>query len=156
MDVMDWTGDRIETELIRLEGLIGRIRGAQAALVDEADRRQMPRGDGARSLIDWVCARLDVTRTTATDLVALARSDDVDDLETGELSADRAVARRRLVDAGASKEALDHSDLLDLAGVKRLTAHHRRHTRSHQRDTFAEPALSNPTRTAPPPRYGEP
>jgi len=87
---------------------------------------------GARSLVDWVAARLDVTRETARDLARVARSDDVDDLVAGEVSFDRAVVRRRLVEVGACKEMITESDRFDLAGARRLVARHRRLLRSDE------------------------
>ncbi|CAN5531986.1 hypothetical protein BH24ACT7_BH24ACT7_26270 [soil metagenome] len=97
--------------------------------------------DGARSLVDWVAARLDVTRETALDLARVARGDDVDDLVAGEVSFDRAVVRRRLVEVGASKEIITESDGYDLAGVRRLVARHRRILRSDEQQAVQERAL---------------
>jgi hypothetical protein len=90
--------------------------------------------DGARSIVDWTAARLDVTRETALDLARVARSNDVETLVTGDASPDRVVVRCHLVEVGASKEALAESDRYDIAGVRRLVARHRRIGRRSERD----------------------
>lgn len=136
--IEDLTPDQTEAELIRLEGLIGRIRGVQTRLIHHADELELPRMDGARSLVDWIGARLDVTRETALDLARVVRTGDADDLEAGEISFDRAVVRRRLVEAGASKEIIEASDQYDVAGVRRLVARHRRVRRSDEGQAVAE------------------
>jgi len=103
--IKELTPDQTESELTRLEGMVARIRGVQAQLIDHANELALPRMDGARSLVDWVAARLDVTRETALDLARVARCDDVDDLVAGDVSFDRAVVRRRLVEVGAQRRS---------------------------------------------------
>jgi hypothetical protein len=141
MDGVEWTPDRIEGELVHLEGLVGQIRARQALLVDEADRLGMPRVDGCRTIVDWVASRLDVSHSTAAELVTVARSLEVDDLSGGELSWDRAVGRRRLERAGASKEALAVSEAMDVAGMYRFIRRHRRFARGDERRAFQERSL---------------
>ncbi len=134
-DLSAITGDQLETELIRLEQLVARIRQTQTRLISEADRRQQPLADGCRTLIDWVASRLDVTHHTARDLVTLTRN------ETEGLSGwsfDRQVALTRL--AAVKNEPVDPQDLarFDLTGIRRLVAHHRRVTRNSERDVVAD------------------
>lgn len=138
LSIEELTPDQVECELIRMEAIVARVRGFQAQLVDRARQLGMPRMDGARSLVDWVSARIDVTRETALDLARVARSDTVDSLIDGEASFDRAVARCRLVEVGASKELVADSDRLDLAGVRRLVARHRRITRTEEGEAVAQ------------------
>jgi hypothetical protein len=135
------TPDQIECELVRLEGLVARIRGWQARLIERAADLEMPRIDGARSIVDWTSARLDVARETALDLARVARHDDLDELALGDASFDRVVARCRLVEAGASKELVGDSDGWDIAGVRRLAARHRRVSRTEERQAVDERRL---------------
>ncbi len=65
MERVEWTPDRIEMELVHLEGMIGQIRARQAQLIDEVDRLELPRTDGSRTIVDWVASRLDVRHSTA-------------------------------------------------------------------------------------------
>lgn len=139
--------------LVRLEGVVARVRAAQAGLIAEADRLRLPFQDGARSLVDWTAGRLDVSRETALDLVRLAKSDHVDGVGSGEVSFDRAVLRRRLIATDATKEALDISDRLDLAAMRRFVASHRRFRRAdghaaheERRLVFEESTDANTTR----------
>lgn len=136
-----WTPDLVETELVRLERFIAQARAVQARLVDEARRLDMPMMDGTRTITEWVASRLDVERRTAGDLVKLSDSLDLDDLENGEVSADRAVARRKLADTGACKDLLATSDRYDLSGVRRIIAGRRRMTRRDERVAFDERRL---------------
>jgi hypothetical protein len=139
--IVDLTPDQVECELIRLEAIVARVRGLQARLVERAAELRMPRMDGARSVVDWVSARLDVTRETALDLARVARSENIDVLIDGEASFDRAVVRSRLVEVGASKETLEESDRFDIAGVRRLVARHRRIARIEERRATTDRAL---------------
>ena len=141
MEGRDWTPDEIESELVRLEAMVARIRAVQARLVDEADRLRLPFQDGARSLVDWVSARLDVTSSTASDLVRLSRCHDTSDMGDGQVTFDRAVLRRKLADTGASKEAMEASDRFDLAGMRRFVAQHRRVGRADERQAREERRL---------------
>lgn len=97
---------------------------------------QLPLSDGARTLTEWVSARLDIAHDRAADLVDLARTDDLADLESGHRTVDRVMLRLRLAAAGASAETRGRSDGLDLTGVKRLIARHRRMTRLDHQTAF--------------------
>jgi hypothetical protein len=135
------TPDQIEGELVRLETMIARIRAAQIRLVARAVEVEMPRMDGARSLVDWVAARADVSRDTALDIARMVRGADIHDLELEDVSFDRAVVRRRLIEAGAPKETVADSDRFDIAGVRRLAARHRRVRRTDEQRAVNERAL---------------
>lgn len=64
----------LEADLIDLESTIATLRTEQAVLVNELDKAQAPQTDGSRSLGEWVQAHLDVTSTTAMDLVLSAKT----------------------------------------------------------------------------------
>ena len=129
------TGDQLETELIRIEQAIARLRRLQTELVAEADRRQQPLADGCRTLIDWVASRLDVTHTTARDLVTLTRND-TNNLDGW--SFDRQVTLTHL--QTTTGEPVDPHAMarFDLAGIRRLVAHHRKVTRTDETDVTAD------------------
>ncbi|MBA2337907.1 MAG: hypothetical protein H0V96_09160, partial [Acidimicrobiia bacterium] len=136
--IEELTPDQVECEMIRLEAVVARVRGVQARLAERAAELRLPRMDGARSLVDWMSARLDVTRETALDLARVARSEQLDELCDGQASFDRVVARCRLIEAGASKELIADSDRYDIAGVRRVAARHRRVRRSYEHDAAAQ------------------
>ncbi len=134
IDPTGLTTDQLETRLVELETIVGRIRRLQARLIAEADRRQLPTADGARSLIDWTAARLDVTHSTARHLLTLTHSE----MDGEGLSFDRTVALTRL--AQLSGQPVDPVDWtgFDLSGIHRQVAHHRRLSRRIERDTVAD------------------
>ena len=128
-----FTADRLESELLRLEAIKPQVAAVQARLVAEADRMQFPLSDGARTLAEWVSARINIAYERAPELVQLSRTDDLDDLGSGSRTVDRVLARLRLAAAGATADTLALSDQLDLAGVRRLGAPLRRDSRTHRR-----------------------
>lgn len=119
--------DQLEQELISLEAGVGRLRAMQVARLQEIDRRQIPLADGCRSLNEWVSSRLDVTPETAADLSRLARSAHpavTESMDSGDITFDRAATLTRL-DINPNPDQFTH---LDLPGLKRFVAHHRRMT----------------------------
>ena len=64
-----------ESEVLRLEVLIRRIRGRQAELLAELDTHQIAHADGARTMADWVSASLDLSPQAASRLMTVARTD---------------------------------------------------------------------------------
>ncbi|MFV9672534.1 MAG: hypothetical protein ACNYZH_04855 [Acidimicrobiia bacterium] len=60
-------------ELRELKAQASHIRLRQAVIVNDLDKGNIAGGDGYRSITDWVSAEIDVTRTTASDLVSAAR-----------------------------------------------------------------------------------
>ncbi|NOY57104.1 MAG: DUF222 domain-containing protein [Actinobacteria bacterium] len=143
MDVPDEvTADGLEQELAGLEMLIGRARARQMTLLAEVDRRQIPLGDGCRSMCEWVSSRLDVAPETASALThtakALTDAPGVGDaLSAGRVSFDRAVELCRYAATGADDpvESVWH---LDIAGLRRAVAHRRRLTRRQQTASFTD------------------
>ena len=134
-------------ELGELEAEISHLRCRQHVLVNELDKVNAAAGDGYRSSVDWLSARLDVDRSTASDLVYAARWSkwhrEVEDLlADGVISFDRTVAMLRLAVAGADRGVVDDSRRLDLAGVNRLTARQRRITRGDEHAVYADRFVS--------------
>ncbi len=91
------TSDEIEGHLRHGEAVIAKVRSAQMVLIREADRRQIPLGDGCRSIDEWVAGRLDVAPETASTLARTARLAEHiphlgDALREGRVTWDRAAA----------------------------------------------------------------
>ncbi len=143
MGVMNWpamTNDQLEQVLVRCESNVAAIRAVQAAGLAEADRRQLPTADGARSLREWTAGRLDVSGDTARGLVRLARCGDPGvrgDVAAGEIGFDRAVAEAALVAAGASEPQRQAARGFDVAGVWRLAARRKAMTPADEREAWA-------------------
>ena len=135
--------DSLETELIQCEALVASLRARQGALLRGLDVAQVCAVDGARTLVDWTASRLDIEHDAARRLVGTARALPEHDelasaLEAGEMTMDRVAATIKLIASGASSAAVDASLGLDLAGVRRLTANHKRMTRTDEREVFRE------------------
>ena len=139
----DLTTDALEQQLIEIESLKARLTSRQLFLLREADLRQTPLADGCRSLVEWTAGRLDVAPETAKTLVTAARTlSDQPGLQErlidGIASFDRILATAHLTTAGASTERIELSASLDIPGVRRLTALHRRMSRRNQQQVFAD------------------
>jgi hypothetical protein len=98
--------DRLEQQLIARERLITKLRVEQTALLRRLDQAQVRQSDGARSLKEWVAARLDVNDSTARDLVFASKAlpeypEITEHIDHEEVSFDRAVATTKLALAGA-------------------------------------------------------
>lgn len=110
MDVMtEVSTDRLESTLTAAEEGIALLRAIQLQVLTELDHRQVAGADGARSMQEWVAARLDVTAETAAGLTQTAqRLEDhpalAKELAEGRASFDRVAEEARLVAAGASVE----------------------------------------------------
>jgi hypothetical protein len=134
-------------ELAELEAEISYLRCRQHVVVNELDKVNAAAGDGYRSSVDWLSARLDVDRSTAGDLVYAARWSKrhrrVEGLlADGLISFDRMVAMLRLAQAGADPVMVDESRCLDLAGVGRLAARQRRVSRRDERAVVVDRFVS--------------
>lgn len=142
--------DVLEGELIALERLIARARARQAELLTELDVAQVTAMDGARSMLEWTAARLDVTHDTARRLVraakGLAEWEQVRcGVAGGDMSFDRAEAMLVLHASGAAADVVAHSFGLDLAGVRRLAARHRRIRKVDEEQAFRDRYLATQT-----------
>ena len=134
MDLTTITTDQLEVALTGLEAEIGARRHLQRQLLSELDRRQVPLGDGSRSMTEWVAARLDLTPDHARRLTHTAsrladQTDLADELAEGAVSFDRAAEESRLIAAGATPEQVAASRRFDLGGVRRMVSRHHRMTR---------------------------
>ena len=121
MDLRMVSTDSLEQRVAADERLIARIRARQLGDLEELDRRQVATADGARSLSEWVAARLDVSLVTARSLVRTmrrtsGRADLRDVLSAGDVSFDRAEAVSRIPE---NVGLLEH---LDVGGVQREAA----------------------------------
>ncbi len=132
------SADSLEAQVIETELLIGRLRAHQLGLLRAIDQAQVPTADGCRTLAEWAAGRLDLDPDTAQSLVCAARASRAHPaitaaLAEGLVSFDRAHTTLRLAEAGADPHTVRLSAGLDIPGLKRLVARHRRHTpRSHQ------------------------
>lgn len=140
---MEITVDTLEQAFLADERSIARLRARQAAVLAELDRAQVQAIDGARTLAEWVAARLDAAPATAKHLVDAARlltdqPDRAAELASGESSFDRVLATARLAAAGADDQQVARSRGFDIAGVQRMTAMHRRVTRHSEHADFGD------------------
>jgi hypothetical protein len=139
---LDVSPDRLEQVLLADEQLIARIRIRQAKVLAALDVAQVPLGDGAGTLAEWIRARMDVTDVTARDLVMAARTMPdqpvVQDLVEVGASFDRLVATSRLVASGADPETVSESFRYDLNGVVRLRERHRAISRKDEAQAFRD------------------
>ncbi len=134
--------DAWESLLLRQEAVIAQARAIQAEAIRALDAAQVATCDGARSLQEWVAARLDVAPETGGALVRTARTladcpQLARELAAGEISFDRAAETARLHTAGADPTTLDASRGCDIAGLRRVVAAHRRLTPRQEQDAFA-------------------
>jgi hypothetical protein len=121
-DTMDWsqaTSDEIDRGFDQFGGLRGATDAQLCSLIQAADVGQTWMTDGARSLTDWVAARLRVRPDTSRQLVAVARRlSDLPKLSerfaAGDLSLDQVDAISRMAtadtEAGLIEEALGLSN----------------------------------------------
>lgn len=131
-----FTPDQVELAIREEEANISRARARQMAWVRMADTMQLPSADGARSMKEWLSGRLDVSPQTASRLAGTARSlEDRPDLSRslaeGDVTFDRAEATAKIPGAD------DDSELkgLDITGLRRLAARHRRLTRADDHES---------------------
>ena len=132
-DTMDWShanGDEIDRGFDQFGGLQAAAAAEICRLIQTADIAQLWMADGARSLLDWVSARLRIRHATAGQLVSVARR--LSDLPVlsarfacGDLSLDQTDAISRMATAdteeGLIEEALGLSNLA-LDGMARRSA----------------------------------
>ncbi|HEY5650772.1 MAG TPA: hypothetical protein VIW46_04930 [Acidimicrobiia bacterium] len=69
------TDDQLDSLLEQIRTAESRLKAVQMRVLREVDRRQIPLGDGMRTLEDWIVGRLDVTQNTARKLATVARAD---------------------------------------------------------------------------------
>jgi len=139
--------DVMKEELRELETRVSELRLRQAVIVNELDKVNTAGADGHRSMPDWVSSWLDVEHSGASELVSAARLIGKYRpinfrLAEGQITFDRALATMRLAEAGADPATVQHSESLDLQGVRRLTANQRRIGRRDERAVAADRFMS--------------
>lgn len=135
------TIDGLEQNLLVSEREKSRLCARQVEALRQLDVAQVDLVDGCRSMVEWVASRLDVTHRQARDLVFLSKAADrhvEEQLASGEIGLDRAVAMVRLHQAGASSDVIAQSHGYDLGGIARLTAGFKRLTAAEETERFEE------------------
>ena len=98
-----------ESEMLRLEGHIRRLRGRQAELLAELDRCQVDTANGSRTMAEWVSAKLDLSPQTSSRLMTIARTDTPavrERMLAGDWGVDRAALVAKLAAAGIPQHEL--------------------------------------------------
>ena len=137
------TPDQVERALREEERNIARARARQVQMLKLADAMQLPTADGCKSLPEWLAGRMDISNETARALTATAnRLEDnhalARRLSAGEVTFDRASAASR-IPADAQDATLDR---LDIAGLRRLAARHRRMERADEEEAHRSQHLA--------------
>lgn len=125
------TPDQVEQALLHEEAVIAAARARQLRYLALADAMQLPTADGCKSLKEWAAGRLDLAPENAYRLTAMTRrmADAPElyaQLAEGEIGFDRAEALSRIPPAAR----VDQLRGLDIKGLQRIAARHRRMTRS--------------------------
>jgi hypothetical protein len=141
---MDWreaSNDQIDRALDRFAGLSSAGLARVCDLIGEVDVRQSWMADGARSLTDWVAARLRVRHSSAAQLVVVARR--LVDLpvlrerfSAGELSLDQVDAISRVATPDTEADLIDKALGMSAAALDRLARRHRGVTEEDARSTW--------------------
>ena len=138
--------DTLEQLLLTHEAEISRRRFHQAQTLRLLEAAQVTSMDGSRSMTEWVASRLDMSSDTARHLLRLSRgmerTETASELASGMISFERAAAEARLSELGASPETVTNSRGLDLSGLWRLIARHRRISRAEESHTFSDRYLA--------------
>lgn len=101
------------------------------AAIQLADAMQLPTADATKSMAEWLAGRLDIAPETARRLAAaskrIADSPELaNELARGEVTFDRAEATSKIPPESQDRGLKG----LDIAGLRRLAAHHKRLTRA--------------------------
>lgn len=114
---MDWreaSNDQVDEALDRFAGLSSAGQARVCDLIAEVDVRQSWMADGARSLTEWVAARLRIRHSTAAQLVVVARR--LVDLPvlregfgTGELSLDQVDAISKVATPATEADLIEEA-----------------------------------------------
>ena len=133
-----------KAELAETSSEMSRIQARRLVLINQLQRAGVAGKEGARSMVDWAASTLDITHASAQRLVTAAnrlyREDPYlfEQLESGEITFDRAMAALELTGAGAPERVVDKSFELDLTAVNRLTHQYRRISRKDEQQAFAD------------------
>jgi hypothetical protein len=123
------SGDEIEVALDQFSGLASAGWARVCELIREVDVRQSWMADGARSLTDWVAARLRVRHRTASQLVGVARRLTylpvlASRFESGELSLDQVDAISQIATPESETEVIAETAGLSNAALDRRARRH--------------------------------
>ncbi len=145
-DLIDISTDALEAYLADTEARIGQARAAQMAVLVELDRRQVPTGDGCRTLAEWVAGRLDLAPETARRLAHTTRA--LEDLPStrraladGDVTFDRAAQLARTTTATTEDADLEDAARYDIAGLRSRAARLRRLTQVDEQTASQRRAL---------------
>ncbi len=135
--IADFTADELDRLLESLRDLGSRVKAVEVAVLREIDRRQIPLGDGMRTLEDWVIGRMDVDRSTARSLVAVTKagSGELDTMLADGVSFDRVAL---LAKSGSTELRED----LDIIGLRQHLASRTPTARADEQDDFEHRFLS--------------
>jgi len=130
---MEWreaSNDQVDEAIDRFAGLSSAGLARVCDLIAEVDVRQSWMADGARSLTDWVAARLGARHSTAVQLVVVARRlVDLpalrDRFGNGELSLDQVDAISKVATADTEEDLIDEALGMSAATLDRLARRHR-------------------------------
>ena len=143
---MFWTEEGIARRIAELEvndAQMSELRNRQMVLVNDLSKANVAGRDGARSMVEWVQSRLDMSRRNASELVYGARwfkkhRSISRRLFEGLVSMDRAIAVLRLAVAGADDSTIEESYRLDQQQIARLAARQRRMSAVDERQAFQD------------------
>ena len=122
---------KAEAGLVGSEARISRERGAQLMWIRSLLQNHGAARYGYSSPLDLVVSRADMHRSTARDLVYLARrlnDGEIERIRAGEISYTRVLEETRLREAGASGEEIARTRDMDLDSVRRVTQKRRKVT----------------------------
>ena len=141
---MEWreaSNDQVDQALDRFGGLSSAGQAKVCDLIAEVDFRQSWMADGARSLTDWVAARLGVRHSSAAQLVAVARR--LVDLPVlrerfgnGEISLDQVDAISKVATADNEADLIEEALGMSAATLDRLARRHRGVTEQEARSIW--------------------
>jgi 5-methylcytosine-specific restriction endonuclease McrA len=134
------TIDELEQRVAECVALVSGATAMMLPAIRALDAAQVAGVDGARGMDEWLAGRFDVEIGTARTLVVLARTDDdrIGELWDSGASVDRTAATLRLIQSGADAATVADSAGCDLAGVRQLTAGHRRITADGESAGFSD------------------
>ena len=125
------------------ERRIAQLRAVQLGCLQRLDRAQVATADGARTLPDWVSARLDVSHHTAATLVRTARRLSylphlTSVLTAGQASFDRVAVVASYATPRDEQHAVEESYQWHLTALARRAARHHRISRQDEQHSARE------------------
>lgn len=131
-----------KAELAETSNKVSQLQARQLVIINQLQRAGVAGEHGARSMVDWAASTMDINHSAAAQLVDAAnrmyREDPYlfEELESGDITLDRAMATMRLAGADAPESVVDKSFELDLTAVNRLIHQYRRISRKDEQQTF--------------------